>query len=82
MTDESVLNPQPLSSFGQGDRVQLAFFALPPAEEDRLRDLGIREGQPMQLLKNDDAVLIRIEESRIAVRLETARNVFVGACPV
>jgi len=78
MTDASILNPRPLSSFRKGSTVRLAFFALSPPEEQRLRDLGLRECRSMQVLKNDDAVLLRIEECRIAVRLEVAMNIFVG----
>ncbi len=78
MTDTSILDPRPLSSFRKGSTVELAFFALPPPEEQRLRDLGLRECQAMQVLKNDDAILLRIDESRVAVRLEVAMNIFVG----
>lgn len=68
--------PQPLTSFDAGVVVHLAFFALGPAESQRLRDLGVREGNEIHVLKNEDALVVRVEASRIVLRREVAMNVF------
>ncbi len=69
-------NSQPLTSFRVGADVRLAFFSLPAAEEQRLRDLGIREGNELRILKNDDSIVLRVEASRIVLRKEVAMAAF------
>ena len=68
--------PQPLTSFAAGVVVHLAFFALGDSECQRLRDLGVREGNEIHVLKNDDTFVCKIDASRIALRREVAMNVF------
>ena len=74
MSPEGV--PQPLTSFSTGSVVRLAFFSLSPSEEQRLRDLGIREGNEVSILKNEDSFVLRVEASRVALRKELAMAVF------
>jgi len=68
--------PQPLTSFTAGVVVQLAFLSLMPVEADRLRDLGIREGNPIHILRNEEALICAVESSRIVLRREIAQQVF------
>jgi Fe2+ transport system protein FeoA len=68
--------PRPLTSFSVGSVVRLEFFSLSAVEEQRLRDLGIREGNELQILKNEDSFVLRVEASRIVLRKEVAMAVF------
>ena len=68
--------PQPLTSFAAGLVVHLSFFALAASEAQRLRDLGVREGNAIHVLKNADTFVCKIEASRIALRREVAMKVF------
>lgn len=68
--------PQPLTSFMNGVVVQLAFMSMLPAEAARLRDLGIREGSRVQILRNHDCLVCGVEASRVVLRREVAQNVF------
>ena len=68
--------PQPLTSFAAGVIVHLAFFAVAAPEAQRLRELGVREGNPIHVLKNAETFVCKVEESRIALRREVAMNVF------
>ena len=68
--------PQPLTSFAVGMIVHLAFFALGIPEAQRLRELGVREGNMIHVLKNGETFVCRVESSRIALRREVAMNVF------
>jgi len=68
--------PQPLTSFAAGVMVQLAFFALGVPEAQRLRELGVIEGNQIHVLKNGDTFVCCVESSRIALRREVAMNVF------
>lgn len=68
--------PQPLTSFPTGVLVHLAFFALADPEAQRLRELGVIEGNQIHILKNGDSFVCCVESSRIALRREVAMNVF------
>lgn len=68
--------PRPLTSFSAGAIVRLNFFSLSPVEEQRLRDLGIREGKELHVLKNEESLVLRVEASRIVLRKEVAMAVF------
>jgi Fe2+ transport system protein FeoA len=73
--------PQPLTSFACGVVVQLAFLALLPAEAARLRELGIREGCPIHILRNHDSLVCGVDASRVVLRKEVAQNVFAVLQP-
>lgn len=47
-----------------------------PVEADRLRELGIREGNPIHILRNEEALICTVESSRIVLRREIAQQVF------
>ena len=68
--------PQPLTSFAAGVMVNLSFFALGDPEAQRLRELGVIEGNVIHVLKNGDTFVCCVESSRIALRREVAMNVF------
>ena len=68
--------PQPLTCYACGVCVKLAFMVLTQAEADRLRDLGIREGNSVHLLRNEETVICGVESCRIALRREVAMHVF------
>ena len=68
--------PQPLTAFAAGVVVQLVFLSLLPAEAARLRELGIREGCPVHILRNHDSLVCGVESSRVVLRREVAQNVF------
>lgn len=74
MTPDTV--PQPLTCYACGVCVKLAFLALAPAEAERLRDLGVREGNDVYLLRNEETVICGVESCRIALRREVAMHVF------
>jgi len=73
--------PQPLTSFACGVVVQLAFLSLLPAEAERLRDLGIREGNEIHVIRNAESMICKIEASRVVLRREVAMNVFAVLQP-
>ena len=72
--------PQPLTCFARGVWVKLAFLAVAPSEAERLRDLGVREGCRVHVLRNAASVVCHVETARIVLRREVAMNVF--ATPV
>ena len=72
--------PVPLTGFKPGDCVRISFMALATADEQRIRDLGIREGCDVLVLKNAETLVIRTESSRVALRHVVGMNIF--ALPV
>ena len=74
--------PQPLTSFAAGMMVHLAFFALGVSEAQRLRELGVRDGNMIHIVKNGDTFVCCVESSRIALRREVAMNVFGTPSPL
>ena len=73
--------PPPLTSFANGVVVQLAFLAVLPAEAARLRELGIREGNPIHILRNQESLICAVDASRVVLRKEVAQNVFAVLQP-
>lgn len=49
------------------------------AQSNRLEDLGIRQGQHIEMLNNDkkETILIKIENSRLALSRGLAMKIFV-----
>jgi|DEB0MinimDraft_6_1074348.scaffolds.fasta_scaffold543970_1 Fe2+ transport system protein FeoA len=68
--------PQPLTAFASGVCVRLSFLSLLPAEAARLRDLGMREGSPIHILRNQDSLICSVDASRVVLRREVAQQVF------
>ena len=68
--------PQPLTAFASGVNVRLAFLSLVPAEAARLRELGMREGSPVHILRNQGALICGVDASRVVLRREVAQHVF------
>ena len=44
--------------------------------QDRLRDIGIREGAHVEMLKNSRELILRIESCRIGLRRDMAADIF------
>ncbi len=66
----------PLTSFGHGIDVKLAFLGLDPATAQRMRELGLREGTQVAILQNSDKLIVRVSDSRIGLRRELAMRIF------
>ena len=68
--------PRPLTTFACGVMVQLAFFSLSPTEAERLRELGLREGNAIHVIRNEESFICKIEASRVVLRREVAMKIF------
>lgn len=70
--------PSPLTSFCDGCTLKIC--SVYGCAQDRLRDVGIREGAQVEMLKNSDELIVRIESCRIGLRRDMAADVL--AVPV
>ena len=66
----------PLTCFGQGCRVHLAYMALDPDAAGRLRDMGVREGACLSILQNNDKLICHVGGSRLGVQRELAMQLY------
>jgi len=65
--------PAPLTSFRSGTDILLEFIGGEAAQ--RLRDLGLREGALVAVVQNTGNLIVRVADSRIALRRELAMHI-------
>ncbi len=68
-----VMVPSPLTAFCDGCTLKVCF--VDGGAQDRLRDVGIREGAYLEMIQNSDKIVVRIEGCRIGIRRDTARDI-------
>ncbi len=68
-----VMVPSPLTAFCDGCTLKVCF--VDGCAQDRLRDVGIREGAHLEMIQNSDKIVVRIEGCRIGIRRDTARDI-------
>jgi len=66
--------PAPLTSFCDG--CALKIYSVCGGAQERLRDMGIREGACVEMIKNSEDLIVRIEGCRIGLRRDMAVNIF------
>lgn len=66
----------PLTSFGSGTDIELAFLGLEPAIAQRMRELGLREGARVAIVQNTDKLIVCVSNSRIGLRSEIAMQIY------
>ena len=71
------MNPVPLSSCPCSDRTDVVVCAIAGKAEHKLRDIGVREGAALSVLKNSGDVIVRLAGCRIGLRREVASCVMV-----
>lgn len=66
----------PLTSYLQGENVQIEFLGLDEARAQRLRELGVREGCRVCVMMNADKCILAMGACRVALQRETAMCLF------
>ncbi len=66
----------PLTSYLQGQDVEIEFLGLEEAEAERLRELGVREGCRVCVMMNADKCILGMGSCRVALQRETAMCLF------
>lgn len=66
----------PLTVLGQGRRACVAFMGMDEADAQRLRELGLREGACICVMRNTSTCLLAMDGSRLALQREVAAQVF------
>ena len=70
--------PQPLSDF-VGDSALIVRLKLGHSEAQRLKSMGIFEGQSVQLCKTGNALVLSAAGGRVAIAEEVAQQILVQA---
>jgi Fe2+ transport system protein FeoA len=71
----------PLTAVPKGQVVKVCFFSLRNGAAGRLRDVGLREGSLIHLIRRAGRVIVGIEGSRVGVPADLAVGVFVQEVP-
>lgn len=66
----------PLSLLGAGRRACVAFLGGSESDAQRLRDLGLREGAFVCVMRNTDKCVLAMDGCRLALGREVAAQVF------
>ncbi|MCY4159638.1 MAG: FeoA family protein [Bacteroidetes bacterium] len=66
--------PAPLTSYGDGCILVIRY--VDGSAQERLRDIGIREGACVEMIKNSEGLIVRLEGSRIGLRRDMAEEIF------
>lgn len=66
----------PLTSYLQGEDVEIEFLGLDELQAERLRELGVREGCRVCLMMNADKCILGMGSCRVALQRETAMCLF------
>ncbi len=69
----------PLTVLGQGRRACVAFMGMNEADAQRLRELGLREGACICVMRNTSTCLLAMDGCRLALQREVAAQVFATA---
>ena len=65
--------PAPLTSFCDGCSLKVCFVS--GCAQGRLRDLGVREGAHIEMIRNSDELIVRIEGCRVGLRRDMATEI-------
>ena len=68
-----IMGPAPLTSFCDGCSLKVCLVS--GCAEERLRDLGIREGAHVEVVRNSEELIVRIEGCRIGLRRDMATDI-------
>ena len=69
--------PVPLSSCPCSNRTDVVVCTVAGEAEQKLRDIGVREGATLSVLNNSADVIVRLAGCRIGLRREVASCVLV-----
>ena len=72
------LPPVPLDLLQAGETGRIAGLDGPAAAVNRLAELGLREGQPVRMLRPGPPHLVQLGETRLCLRPEADVVVLVG----
>ena len=67
------MSPAPLTAFCDG--CMLKIHAVCGGAQERLREMGLREGADVEIVKNSGDIIVRIEGCRIGLRCDMAVDV-------
>ncbi len=68
-----MLAPAPLTAFCDG--CPLKIHSVCGCAQDRLRDIGLREGAHIELIRNSEKLIVRIDGCRIGLRRDMAMDI-------
>jgi Fe2+ transport system protein FeoA len=66
----------PLTSYLQGQDVQIEYLGLEDDQAERLREVGVREGCRVCVMMNADKCILGMGSCRVALQRETAMCLF------
>ncbi len=69
----SVMSPAPLTAFCDG--CLLKIYSVCGGAQGRLREMGLREEAHVEVVKNSENVIVRIEGCRIGLRRDMASDI-------
>ena len=83
MPDLPILDdtPAPLSCHPTGASVCIAWMGMAEADASRLRDLGLREGACVRVVRNDNACVVSLGGCRLALQRELADHLYASSLP-
>lgn len=68
-------NCEALCCARSGQRATVLRFAPGCREADRLREMGVREGATVQVLRDGDPLMVRVEDARFGIGRQAAMQV-------
>lgn len=77
---EHELNCTSLCCGKRGDELEIMTLAGDENEAARLRDLGVREGARVTILRDGNPLMIKVDNARFGVSRTTANNVHCKFC--
>lgn len=66
----------PLTTYGQGEDVEIEWLGLSECQAERLRELGVREGCRVCVMMNADKCVLGLGSCRVALQREIAMCLF------
>lgn len=66
----------PLTTYRQGDDLEIEWLGLDEVQNERLRELGVREGCRVCVMMNADKCILGMGACRVALQREIAMCLF------
>jgi len=67
------MTPAPLTSFCDGCALKIC--SVCGLVQDRLREMGLREGACVEVVQNSEDLIVRLDGCRIGLRRDVAHNI-------
>ncbi len=67
------MNPAPLTSYCDGCEIRI--FSVCGLRQERLREMGLREGVCIEMVKNSEDLIVRLDGCRIGLCRDAAADI-------